>query len=72
MTDNEIVRRIEALEERVTYQDDAIEMLNQTITKQWAQIDALNRQIAILTDRLREAEARSAVGAPRDEPPPHY
>ncbi|MFZ5734353.1 MAG: SlyX family protein [Pseudomonadota bacterium] len=72
MTDNDIVRRIEALEERVTYQDDAIETLNQTITKQWAQIDALTRQIANLTDRLRETEAKSALGAPGDEPPPHY
>lgn len=72
MTDTEIVRRIEALEERITYQDDAIETLNQTITRQWAQIDALTRQIANLTDRLREAEAKSTMGAPRDEPPPHY
>lgn len=72
MNDNETVRRIEALEERITYQDDAIETLNQTITKQWAQIDALTRQIANLTDRLREAEAKGAMGAPRDEPPPHY
>lgn len=72
MTDTDIVRRVEALEERITYQDDAIETLNQTITRQWAQIDALTRQIANLTDRLREAEAKSAMGTPRDEPPPHY
>ncbi len=72
MTDSEIIRRIEALEERVTYQDDTIETLNQTITRQWAQIDALTRQIAGLTDRLREAEAKGAMGAPGDEPPPHY
>lgn len=72
MTDNDMVSRIEALEERITYQDDAIETLNQTITKQWAQIDALTRQLANLADRLREAEAKSAMGPPRDEPPPHY
>ncbi len=31
--------RIDALEMRLTYQDDTIETLNQTITAQWNQID---------------------------------
>ena len=62
--------RIDSLEIRLMFQDEAIETLNQTITAQWQQIDALTRQLAHLSDRLREAEA----GAPRpaNEPPPHY
>ena len=62
--------RIDALEMRLTYQDETIETLNQTITAQWKQIDALTRQIAELRDRLQDAE-RQAPG-PADEPPPHY
>ena len=31
---------------RLTFQDETIETLNQTITAQWQQIDALTRQIA--------------------------
>lgn len=62
--------RIDALEVRLTYQDEAIETLNQTITAQWKQIDALTRQIAELRDRLQDAE-RQAPG-PANEPPPHY
>ncbi|WFU57958.1 SlyX family protein [Bradyrhizobium pachyrhizi] len=62
--------RIDALEVRLTYQDEAIETLNQTITAQWKQIDALTRQIAELRDRLQEAE-RQAPG-PGNERPPHY
>ncbi|MFQ3453618.1 SlyX family protein [Bradyrhizobium sp. UFLA01-814] len=62
--------RIEALEVRLTYQDETIETLNQTITAQWKQIDALTRQIAELRDRLQEAE-RHAPGA-ANERPPHY
>ncbi|MCC8942310.1 SlyX family protein [Bradyrhizobium sp. Arg68] len=62
--------RIDALEVRLTYQDETIETLNQTITAQWKQIDALTRQIAELRDRLQEAE-RSAPG-PANERPPHY
>jgi SlyX protein len=62
--------RIDALEARLTFQDDTIETLNQTITAQWLKIDALTRQIALLSERLQEAETR-APGASH-EPPPHY
>jgi SlyX protein len=62
--------RVDALEVRLTYQDEAIETLNQTITAQWKQIDALMRQVADLRDRLQETE-RQAPG-PANERPPHY
>ena len=62
--------RIDALETRLTFQDETIETLNQAITAQWQQIDALTRQLANLSERLQEAEAH-APGA-TDEPPPHY
>ncbi|WP_315721426.1 MULTISPECIES: SlyX family protein [unclassified Bradyrhizobium] len=66
----ELSERIDALEMRLTFQDDTIETLNQTITAQWREIDALKRQIALLVERL--AEAQSTVEGPRHEPPPHY
>jgi SlyX protein len=62
--------RIEVLETRLTFQDVTIETLNKTITAQWQKIDALARQVAALSERLQDAEAR-APGA-TDEPPPHY
>jgi SlyX protein len=62
--------RIDALEMRLAYQDEAIETLNQTITKQWLEIDRLTRQLAEMKERLQEAE-RHAPG-PSNEPPPHY
>jgi SlyX protein len=62
--------RIDALEVRLTFQDETIEMLNLTITAQWQQIDALTRQIAALKERVQEAES-NATG-PANEPPPHY
>jgi len=67
---NALGERIDALEARVAYQDDTIESLNQTITAQWKQIDALTRQVAALSDRLQEAEARAP--GPANERPPHY
>jgi uncharacterized coiled-coil protein SlyX len=62
--------RIDALETRLTFQDETIETLNATITAQWKQIDALTRQVALLAERLREAES-NAPGA-GNERPPHY
>lgn len=62
--------RLEALEVRVTYQDDTIETLNQTITAQWTEIDRLTRQVAELKERLQDAE--SNIPASANERPPHY
>jgi SlyX protein len=62
--------RIDALETRLTFQDETIETLNKTITAQWQQIDTLTRQLTILGERLQEAEARAPGAA--NEPPPHY
>jgi SlyX protein len=62
--------RVDALETRLTFQDETIETLNQTITAQWLKIDALTRQVAALGERLEQAEAQ-APGT-TNEPPPHY
>ena len=62
--------RIDVLEMRLTFQDEAIETLNKTITAQWLKIDALTRQVADLSQRLREAETLAPGAA--NEPPPHY
>ena len=62
--------RVDALEMRIAYQDDTIETLNQTITAQWKQIDALTRQVKALNERLEEASAQAP--GPFSERPPHY
>jgi SlyX protein len=67
---NALSERIDALEIRLTFQDVTIETLNETITAQWQQIDALTRQLAELKELVREAEG-NATG-PVNEPPPHY
>ncbi|MGB3448162.1 MAG: SlyX family protein [Xanthobacteraceae bacterium] len=72
MTDDKrLSERIDALEARIAYQDDTIETLNQTVTAQWQQIDALRRLVAELGDRLRDAESNSRDRT-ANEPPPHY
>lgn len=70
MGEKELSERIDALESRLAYQDQTIEQLNETITAQWTQIDALTRQVTALSERLQEAEAN--VPAAANERPPHY
>jgi SlyX protein len=70
MSETKLSERIDILETRLTYQDETIEQLNQTITAQWKQIDTLTRQLSALTERLQEAEA--SAPAPTNERPPHY
>jgi SlyX protein len=65
-----LIDRVDALETRLTFQDETIEALNKTITEQWLKIDALTRQIVVLSERLQEAEARTPGAV--NEPPPHY
>jgi SlyX protein len=62
--------RMDALETRLMFQDETIETLNQTITAQWNQIDALARQLSYLSERLRQVE--TPTSEPNQEPPPHY
>ena len=63
--------RIDALEIRIAYLDETIEALNNTITAQWKQIDALSREMLNLRERLEDAEMKSGAGR-ANEPPPHY
>ncbi len=62
--------RIDTLETRLMFQDEAIETLNKTITEQWIKIDALARQLVNLNERLQEAETQAPGAA--NERPPHY
>jgi len=70
MSEDKLSVRIDALEAKLMFHEDTIEVLNQTITMQWQQIDTLKRQVADLSGRLREAEA--GAGRPANERPPHY
>ena len=64
MTDaSALSKRIDALEMRLTFQDETIETLNQTITEQWKQIDALTRQL--------HCTERAAAGGREQRGRPH-
>lgn len=64
--------RIEALEVRIAHQDRIIEDLNNAVTDQWKQIDALTKQVARMADRLQRVEDSALPSDTPEPPPPHY
>ncbi|UVF18060.1 SlyX family protein [Microvirga terrae] len=69
---NDVEGRIEALEVRLTYQDQVVEDLNQTVIAQWKLIDGLKRQLNELLDRVQEVEDNAGGPSASEPPPPHY
>jgi SlyX protein len=64
--------RIEALESKVAYQEQAIDQLSEALGEHYRQIEALKREIANLRAQVRDVEAHPALSAGREPPPPHY
>jgi SlyX protein len=64
--------RLEALETRIAHQDAIIEDLNQTVAKQWREIDRLARELAKLADRVAVTELQNPGDPGQEPPPPHY
>lgn len=70
MANSETSERIDALETRIAYQDQAIEDLNAALTEQWKTIDLLTRKVVMLEEQVRTG---SYIADPATEkPPPHY
>jgi SlyX protein len=70
--DADVIARLDALEMRTTHQDLTIEDLNNALTRQWREIDRLEREVAQLTDRLQEVGASVGQTSGAEPPPPHY
>lgn len=71
MKDNSPTDRLNDLEIKFSYQQETIDSLNETVTKQWSEIEALKLQIMRLEGRLQEMA--DLQGDPGNEPPPpHY
>lgn len=64
--------RLDELEIRIAHQDQTIEDLNAAITAQWKVIDRLERQVALLSERLADAERAAGEALPVERPPPHW
>ena len=61
--------RLDALEERIAYQDHTLGELNDVIAAQWRQIDRLTRELTRLRDEMQTLGPQRNAPEP---PPPHY
>ena len=64
--------RIDALEEKIAYQDQVIDDLNTAVTDKWREIDTLKRLVDSILDEVKEMERAARTTAGREPPPPHY
>lgn len=64
--------RIEQLEFRIAYLEQANAQLGDLVYEQRKEIDALHEQLARLIDRLASVQEQPAVQTPEKERPPHY
>ena len=60
--------RITNLEIKLSFTEDLIEQLNQTVYKQQQQIEFLYRELKF----IKEQASSSSGGSPKDEIQPHY
>ncbi len=72
--DSAIESRLDELESRLAFQDDLIESLNETITRQDRELVRLELRVKSLGEKLNDfAESAAMPGAaPGHEVPPHY
>lgn len=64
--------RVDDLEIKFSFQQEMIDSLNETVTKQWQEIDQLKRYIERLEGRLQDMADSSGAPAGDEPPPPHY
>ncbi len=70
----ELQQQIENLETKIAFQDDAIEQLNQVITKQDAIIRKMEEKFLAIGEKLQDMQSQMPDKPfnPADELPPHY
>jgi SlyX protein len=65
--------RIVELESRLAWQDDLLDQLNRTVTRQEQRISELERYLELVSERYRAlSETVDALTPPEDSAPPHY
>ena len=63
------------LQSQVAFQEDMLQELNNVVARQQAQLDDLQRECALLAEKLADLAARApddSVNGAEEERPPHY
>jgi len=65
----DLQNRIDTLETHIAHQDEMLGELNEVITRQQKNLDALNAQMDRFMDRVSSMETQNPMPV---KPPPHY
>jgi SlyX protein len=65
-------QRIEQLETKVAFLEQANAQLSDELYRQQQQLEALRIELASLLERLDAAQSQATTYSPEDEKPPHY
>ncbi len=71
MSDDGTMKRLEELEIKFAFQTNVLEDLNTTVTKQWDEIDTLQKQLKYLKEQILNLKEQGPQ-TPDNMPPPHY
>ena len=69
---NDTNSRFEDLEMKITFQDEVIEQLNQSIIRQQNDIVLLTKMIEKMSHQMQDMQTPSGNGQQAQELPPHY
>jgi SlyX protein len=72
VNDEFIEQAIESLQVKLAYQEDTIEMLNQTVISQQKKISAMEDMLSKMADKIKAMPASDAQINDGVELPPHY
>ncbi|MGB5622237.1 MAG: SlyX family protein [Gammaproteobacteria bacterium] len=64
--------RLEQIEIKLAYQDDALRQLSDVVYRQQQQIELLRNHCQRLDERMTNAGSAAAPASAEDEKPPHY
>jgi SlyX protein len=70
--DNSAEHRLDALESRLTFQEDHIQQLNDIITKLQLEVMRLSERVSHSEQRLQEVTPSLLRPLSEESPPPHY
>jgi SlyX protein len=64
--------RIQELEMKLAFQDDAIEKLTQAVDEQQRALYKLGKELAEVRERLQAKTEENVIAQEDETPPPHY
>jgi SlyX protein len=67
-----MAQQLVALETRLTYLEDTLQILDGVVIHQQDEMDGLKRQVARLTEQLKSISPSQLEMQANEPPPPHY